>query len=46
VKKYELVSESEESLPDSESDSDSELDDCALPVVVVNGDIDDNEDIL
>jgi hypothetical protein len=45
VKEYELVHESEESLPDSEFDSDSELDDCA-PLGVVNGDIDDDEDIL
>jgi hypothetical protein len=68
VKGYELVSESEESLPDSEFDSNSELDvrfevstavtmmiiifwemiiiseldDCAILDVVVNGDIDDD----
>jgi hypothetical protein len=30
VEEYLLVSESEESLPDSEFDTDSEVDDCAL----------------
>lgn len=46
VKGYELVSEYEESLPVSECDRDSEVDDCTLLDVVVNGDIDDDEDIL
>jgi hypothetical protein len=46
VKGYELVSESEESLPDLEFDSNSELDDCAILDVVVNGDIDDDKNIL
>jgi hypothetical protein len=43
VKEYVLVSECEEILPDSEFDSDSELNDCALLDVVVNGNIDGDD---
>jgi hypothetical protein len=44
VGEYLLVSESEESLLDSDFDSDNELDDCALLDVVVNDDIDEEDD--
>jgi hypothetical protein len=40
-----LGSESEESLSDSECDSENELDDCAVLDVVVNGDS-DHDDII
>jgi hypothetical protein len=39
-------SESEESSPDSEFDSDNELDDCTLLDVVVNGDSDEDDEII
>jgi hypothetical protein len=44
--KYLLVSEYEGSLSDSGSDSDNELDDCALHDVVVNGDSEDDDNII
>jgi hypothetical protein len=46
VKECLLGSESEESLSDSEFDSDNELDDCALLNVVVDGDSDKDDDII
>jgi hypothetical protein len=41
---YVLGSKPEESLSDSECDSDNELDDCGVPHVVVDGDSDEDDD--
>jgi hypothetical protein len=45
VGEYLLLSESEESLSDSEFDTDNELDDCALPDAVVNDGSDEDDSV-